>query len=325
MSTDCTVCYVSDLGFLLPSVVSAASIRRFVPPHKADVSIFTLGVSSEIVERAERLLGPQGISVRRIDDHVLSAIDKDRLSTTLTPLATFGRFFMEDLLPRSCRRLVYLDGDVLCVRDPTALIEAVVPEGRFAAAEDTIFYRQTIGIGSTARKIRNYYSDLGLKSDAGYFNAGVFAVSRDTWKSVAQDAYLFFLHNTDICKSFDQSALNVVVGDRRLRLSAKWNFQTQMKIWQVDSLLDPHICHFNRYPKPWMGRSEPWTEIYEHYQAAVAFLAPLDLPLDTLSPEQTAQYNASTDRTYYYLRLPLASRAALRCMNFAHIEGKAWM
>jgi hypothetical protein len=30
MSTDCAICYVSDINFLLPSLVSAAGVRRFV-------------------------------------------------------------------------------------------------------------------------------------------------------------------------------------------------------------------------------------------------------------------------------------------------------
>jgi lipopolysaccharide biosynthesis glycosyltransferase len=121
MRPDCTVCYVSDLGFLLPSLISAASVRKFIPPHKADIVVFTVDVKGDIVAEAHRLLSPQGVTIVGIDEHVFAAINKDRLSTTYTPLATFGRFFMEDLLPTSCRRIVYLDGDVLCVEDPSAL------------------------------------------------------------------------------------------------------------------------------------------------------------------------------------------------------------
>jgi lipopolysaccharide biosynthesis glycosyltransferase len=325
MSADCTVCYVSDLGFLLPSLVSAASVRKFVPAHKADIVVFTVGVDGEVVEKTRRSLDPLGIRIQAIDDHVFSAIDKDRLSTTYTPLATFGRFFMEDLLPQSCRRIVYLDGDVVALRDPSKLIDAAVPEGRFAAAEDTIFYRQKIGIGGTAKGIRSYFAGLGLKPGSGYFNAGVFAVSRDTWKQISREGYAYFLEHTDACKHFDQSALNAVVGDRRLRLSAKWNFQTQMKIWGVDSFVEPHICHFNRFPKPWMGPCEPWRDLYAYYQNAITPFGSLNLPLKKLSPEDMAQYNASTEKTYSYLRLPLVSRAALRGMSFGGIENRAWI
>jgi lipopolysaccharide biosynthesis glycosyltransferase len=325
MSTDCAICYVSDLGFLLPSLVSAASIRQFIPPHKADILIFTVGVDGDKVENSERLLAPRGIRIVPIDTHVFGAFDLDRLSLTYTPLATFGRFFMEDLLPRSCRRVVYLDGDVLCVGDPAMLVDAIVPEGRFAAAEDTIFYRQRRGRGSIARGIRDYLAGLGLHPDNGYFNAGVFAVARETWKVISREAYAYFLKNTESCKHFDQSALNAVVRDRRLRLSAKWNFQTQLKIWKADRFVVPHICHFNRYPKPWMGVCEPWKELYSVYQLASAQFVPLELPVRALSATEVADCNAMTRNSYSYLRLPFVSRAALRYMDFDSIERSAWI
>jgi lipopolysaccharide biosynthesis glycosyltransferase len=324
MGTDVAVCYVSDYEFLLPSLVSAASVRQFITPQKADIFIFTVGVDGEQIERPQRLVGPQGIQIVPIDTRAFRAFDLKRLSLTLTPLATFGRFFMEELLTRSCRRIVYLDGDVLCVRDPVGIVDAIVPEGRFAAAEDTIFYRQRWGSGSVAHGVRDYFARLGLEPQYGYFNAGVFAVSRATWKGIAREAYTFFLENTASCKHFDQSALNAVVRDRRLRLSARWNFQTQLKIWGADRFVTPHICHFNRYPKPWMGICEPWAEIYPVYQRAFARFAGLDLPVRNLSADEVSQCNAQTNKSYAYLRLPLVSRAALAYMSFNCFERAAW-
>ena len=270
--TDCTVCYVSDLDFLLASLVSAARIRRFIPPHKADIVVFTVGIDADKVRRTETLLKAHGIRIVSIDDRVFELIDKDRLSIPYSPLATCGRFFLEELLQGSCRRIVYVDGDVLCGKDCSVLIDAVVPEGRFAAAEDIIFYRQRIGRGSTARAIRDYFARLGLSPEDGYFNAGVFAVQRSTWKSIAREAYAFFLDNTDACKHWDQSALNAVVGDRRLRLSARWNFQTQLKIWGVDRYVPPVLHHLNRFPEPCMGPCGPWKEIYGIYQTKLLHL-----------------------------------------------------
>ena len=325
MTTDCTVCYVSDLNFLLPSLVSAVRIRKFVPPHRADIVVFTVGVDADKARKAEVLLKAHGIRIVPIDDCVFDAIDKDRLSVAYTPLATFGRFFLEDLLPDSCRRIIYVDGDVLCGSNCSVLIDAVVPEGRFAAAEDIIFYRQRIGRGSTARAIRDYFARLGLSPEDGYFNAGVFAVQRNTWKSIAREGYTFFLNNTDSCKHWDQSALNAVVGDRRLRLSVRWNFQTQLKIWGADRYVPPILYHFNRFPKPWMGPCEPWKEIYDIYQTETAPFSSLQLPLKTLSENEVATCNAATDRTYSYLRLPLVSRVALRSMGFGRVEREHWI
>jgi len=325
MSVDCAVCYVSDLNFLLPSIISAAGLRRFIPSHKADIFIFTVSVDADTIKRVNRFLEEQHITVLSIEDRVFSRIDKEKLAKTRTPLATFGRFFMEDLLPPSCQRIVYVDGDTWINQDPARLIEAVVPEGRFAAAEDTIFFRQNFNFGSTAHDIKTYFKNLGLDPKNGYFNAGVFAVSRGTWKTLSQQAYSFFLDNRDACRHFDQSALNAVMGDRRLRLSSRWNFQTQLKFWNTERYVDPCIYHFNRFPKPWMGACDPWQDMDPKYEAAVSTFRELNLPLRKLGDAELAGCRAQAQKSYGYLQWPGVSRLALMAMGYGNIEQSSWM
>lgn len=326
MNNECAICYVADINFLLPSLVSAAGVRRFVPPEKADIFIFTVGVDAEKIRQANELLTSQGIKILTIEDEVFSEIDKDRLTRTHTPMAMFGRLFMQNLLPDSCKRIVYLDGDTWIMRDPTALIEAMVPEGHFAAAEDTIYFRQKFNFGGTTKGIRHYFNQLGLIKHQGYFNSGVFATSRKTWETISREAYIYYINNAEICEhSPDQSALNAIIGNRRRRLSNKWNFQTQLKIWGADRYIQPIICHFNRYPKPWMGVTEPWEEMYEEYQKAIIAFAPLNLPLKTLDEESIDKFNKSTKKSYSYLKLPLVSWLVLQLINFRNTEKNAWM
>jgi lipopolysaccharide biosynthesis glycosyltransferase len=283
-------------------------------------------VDEEKIKEANVLLASQAIHVLTIEDEVFGEIDKDRLSRTHTPMAMFGRLFMQNLLPDSCKRIVYLDGDTWILRDPTALIEAVVPEGHLTAAEDTIYFRQKFGFGATTKEIRNYFGQLGLTQKQGYFNSGVFATSRKTWEVISKEAYAYYINNAKICEhSPDQSALNAIIGDRRLRLSNKWNFQTQLKIWGADRYIVPHIIHFNRYPKPWMGVSEPWKEMYEEYQKAIEMFSPLKLPLKTLDAETMTKFNESTKKSYSYLKLPFVSWLVLRIVNFKNTEKTAWM
>ncbi|MDP9126709.1 MAG: hypothetical protein M3N08_00415 [Pseudomonadota bacterium] len=326
MSADCAVCYVSDVNFLLPSIVSAIGVRKFVPAHKADILIFTVGVEAGKSEATDQFLQTYGIRAVSLDERAFSQIDKERLSKSHTPMAMFGRLFMDDLLPEACKRIVYIDGDTWVERDPSALIDAVVPEGRFAAAEDTIFFRQNMGFGKTTEEIRAYFKGLNLDRKYGYFNSGIFATSRTTWKTISQEAYAYYLENADACEhSPDQSALNAIMGDRRLRLSSKWNFQTQYRFWGVERFVEPCIYHFNRFPKPWMGPCDPWKEMYPKYQGAIAPFAPLQLPLKTISAEQLAECNAIVDKSYSYLKLPFVSRLALLSMGYQSIERSSWL
>lgn len=326
MSSECAVCYVSDINFLLPSIISAAGVRKFVPAQKADIFIFTVGVDEEKIAQANAFLTTYSIQVLAIQDEVFNEIDKDRLTRTYTPMAMFGRLFMQNLLPPECKRIVYLDGDTWILRDPTALIDAVVPEGFLAAAEDTIYFRQKFGIGGTTKGIRHYFSQLGLKENQGYFNSGVFATSRKTWEIISREAYIYYINNAEICEhSPDQSALNAVIGSRRLRLSNKWNFQTQLKIWGAGRYIKPVICHFNRQPKPWMGKCKPWEEMFGQYQKAISEFAPLNLPIKILDDEAVAKANVATEKSYSYLKLPLVSWLVLSIISFKNSEKKAWI
>ncbi len=326
MSNECAVCYVSDINFLLPSIISAAGVRKFIPPQKADIFIFTVGVDAEKIKQANEFLVPYAINVLAIQDEVFSEIDKDRLTRTYTPMAMFGRLFMQNLLPPECKRIVYLDGDTWILRDPAALIDAVVPDGFLAAAEDTIYFRQKFPVGGTTKGIRHYFSQIGLKKNQGYFNSGVFATSRKTWETISKEAYIYYINNAEICEhSPDQSALNAIIGSRRLHLSNKWNFQTQLKIWHADRYTNPVIAHFNRQPKPWMGKCEPWEEMFGEYQKAVAEFSSLNLPIKTLDAEAINKANEDTKKSYSYLKLPLVSWLVLRLINFKNTEKSAWM
>lgn len=326
MSSECAICYVSDINFLLPSIISAAGVRKFVPVQKADIFIFTVGVDEEKITEANTFLAPYAIHVLAIQNEVFNEIDKDRLSRTYTPMAMFGRLFMQNLLPPECKRIVYLDGDTWILRDPSALIDAIVPEGFLAAAEDTIYFRQKFPIGGTTKGIRHYFSQIGLKKNQGYFNSGVLAVSRKTWETISKEAYIYYINNAEICEhSPDQSALNAIIGSRRLRLSNKWNFQTQLKIWHADRYTNPVIAHFNRQPKPWMGKCEPWEEMFEEYQKIIKEFSPLNLPIKILDDAAVEKANESTNKSYSYLKLPLVPSLVLSLVNFKNSEKKAWM
>lgn len=50
MTADCAVCYVTDINFLLPSLVSAASFRRFVSKEKAQVFVFLIDGEDDYIK-----------------------------------------------------------------------------------------------------------------------------------------------------------------------------------------------------------------------------------------------------------------------------------
>ena len=136
--SEIAVCYVSDLPFLAPSLASAFRLREFVTPDVADIFIFTLNIDDALLADINRSVSAVGVTLVPLEMDELKDVDANHLAKTQTPLGTFGRFFMEEALPSSIRHIIYLDGDVWPVRDPSQLITTPVPEGFIAAADDPI-------------------------------------------------------------------------------------------------------------------------------------------------------------------------------------------
>ena len=236
-------------------------------------------------------ISPQHFQVVHMAARHFTEIDWARANKTHVPLATLGRFFMDGLLPGATRRLVYLDGDTWITSDPSALIETTFPDGKFAAAEGMCFFCRH-DFTAYGRFVRSYFRGLGIDGDKGYFNAGVFAVNRNTWRVIAAEALDFFKRSIDACKYHDESALNAVVGNRRLRLSPAWNFQTPYRYWNVEKNVNPAIYHLAQGHKPWTGPIEPWAELFPLYQKELSALSGLKLPVKSLAQSAIVAANA---------------------------------
>lgn len=47
----CAVCYVTDLEFAFPTIVSVLKLRDWISPDDAAIYIFTIGIDERILER----------------------------------------------------------------------------------------------------------------------------------------------------------------------------------------------------------------------------------------------------------------------------------
>ncbi len=329
MVTECAVCYVSDINFLLPTLVSATSLRKYVPPHKADVYVLIVDDSVKNIEDLNRFLASRAINILPFTS---SVIDKYRHNDWNTkhndvPISALGRLFIPNVLPKGHKRILYLDGDTFIAADPSPLIDYSVPEGRFAAVDDIIYFHRN-DFTKLGKFTREYLRGIGVNGNNGYFNSGMFIVGIDTWRSLAQEALLFFENNTKACLYHDQSALNAVVGNRRIRLSLAWNFQTPYRYWNIEKEIVPRIYHFTQFPKPWMGPVIPWADMYPIYESEAQNLAPLNLPRVLLSDDKINSANQgatwiqrSKFKYVHPLHLWLRRQAARKiCQTSCHID-----
>lgn len=263
---DCAICYVTDPDFLVPTLVSAFSAKRWMKSSTADIFIFTLRVPDETLSEVKKICAPAGITVTTMDPEKISGFDPSRYARTHVPTSALGRFFLADYLPSRYQRIIYLDGDTWPVADISELIDYRPPEGKVIAAEDALYFFHS-NAGSMGANAREYLKGLQIDGEKGYFNSGVLLATVTTWRHIMSDALAYFLANIEKCRYHDQSALNAVAKGRRVRLSPKWNFVSPYRHWGVEAMVRPHIYHFVGAAKPWMGKCEPWSTIYDMYMA----------------------------------------------------------
>lgn len=273
------VCYVTDTGFLFPSIASALSLRannRGTSGAGVGIFIFTIGIAPDALVELNARLAVDDIRLIDLPNRWSARFDaKDFGRFNPVPDATLGRFFMEPHVPEGFDRLLYIDGDTLILGDISDLLVVQVPPGGLAAVEDPI------GISAQdddafGAFVRTYLAQLGLEPTGGYFNAGVFLTDRATWRTLAAQAFEFFLDDPARCVFHDQSALNVIARDRRLTLSLRWNTMTFHKDWGADRVTPATIRHFSGPSKPWTGRIWPYGPHAAAYAAARA-LVPVEL------------------------------------------------
>lgn len=290
MCADIAVCYVADVNFLFGTLVSLRSLRQFVPASAAEAYVFYLNSDPQLMARAQTVLSKLAATMLplNIADHIDLA--GKSWNKTHVPQSALGRFYIEPELPSHIQRILYIDGDTLFVGDPTDLIHYVPPGEGLAAAEDISFFARN-DWGKFGAQTRAYFAGLGIDGSRGYLNSGLLLANRSAWKTITTEAIQFFDQHSDRCRYHDQSALNAVVGARRVRLSPKWNFQTPFCYWSLREGAQPRILHFTEFPKPWMGEVAPWGFVKDAFKDAMREFSDLGLPLRTLSTLEVEKYN----------------------------------
>jgi lipopolysaccharide biosynthesis glycosyltransferase len=317
------ICYVTDANFAIPSLISAITARKWVSSGMADIYILTIGLSDLQVAELSELAKPQEINIGVMHPERLQGFETRNVNKTHVPLSTLGRLFLHEFIPDKYDTLLYMDGDTWISGDITPLVTLRPPKRTICAAEDpSYFYRRDLG--ANGRRVRAYFSGLGLDGNRGYFNAGVLLSSLSTWREVAGDAFRFFCENVDRCLFHDQSALNAVAQGRRLKLSNKWDFMTDFRYWNVEASIEPKIYHFTGFPKPWMGDIFPWSDMSAKYVAAYAALGPTSFTFKALDRLLLTQIEATNKRISRRLATILRYRRSARaCEMLKRTESQA--
>ncbi len=255
---DRAVVFVTDAGFLMPSLVAACQVSC-QPQVMACADIFLLLV--DLDEGLERSLAAEfsgrKLNFLRLDSKLFEPGTGTFFNPAHISRTALGRLVLHEVLPPSYRHVIYLDGDVQIIGDIAPLVMHDVKPGCIAAANDFLWLRQG-RVGGYWRRHRQYLQDIGVDRPADYFNSGVIAFELDTWREMAPRALEYFQEFSGACRYHDQSALNHVFFDRREMISPVYNFATDFSLLGLAPETKPRILHFTGMEKPWWFDGPPW-------------------------------------------------------------------
>jgi len=167
-------------------------------------------------------------------------------------IATFYKLFLDDLLPESVHKVLYLDGDLVVTGDLSGLWNININEYALAAVPD-------INFEDCPRRFK-------YPIEAGCFNGGVLLINRDYWrnKSVGQRCLDFFDNQHDKIVVGEQDVMNAVLWKEIHTLPLTYNYQIQFlretifNAWApsmqkevLETFESPCIIHYAYDIKPW--------------------------------------------------------------------------
>lgn len=191
--------------------------------------------------------------------------------------ATYGRLFIDKVIPAEIKRVVYIDCDTLIMGSIESLFTLDLEEKSVALACDLCRaeYRKVIGIPSNAK----------------YYSAGIMVIDIGNWRKNECGIRIFrrIAEGKGKYPLVDQDLINVICKNEIFQLAPQYNFLSQCFLYDYDGLckvyklneknyytrqefnnarLSPIIFHFSGSTlcRPWYNNSKhPMKTEYDSY------------------------------------------------------------
>ncbi len=256
----CCIVYTTDSTYLFPTFVSAMQARLHSSKHKADVTIYCIGVVQAVFDLVQPMCASEGITLIALDPKIIEGAS-----------SMMARLFLNRFAPAHYTDYLYLDGDIHILDSLDPLIDIDVPDGCFLAANDPMTFLLADDT-PLSNDLRRHLHSIGFTKaeQLKYFNSGALRIKAKGWETTGLEAWNHFVRLGHGSRFPDQDALNLAGKHRRLPMSLAWNYPVFLRNSRIETKIKPRIKHFMSSPKPWHGSFPPWTQAdCDPYQAAI--------------------------------------------------------
>ena len=226
------------------------------PDHPVTFYIFESDLSSLDRERLEATAVGKDVSV------VWVRTDHSRLHglPNAIHLSIYDRLLVGDMLPLSVSKVIWLDADVLVMRDIRELWAQDLDGKAVLAAQDMAipYVSCPLGLGE--------WRALGSTADTPHFNSGVLLIDLNVWRkeAIGPKSIRYLRSRRRSIALYDQEALNAVLLGRWGVIDPRWNVIVSIggRWFQGRSHLPPEV-HRRTIEDPWIlhfaGDRKPWS------------------------------------------------------------------
>lgn len=264
----------ADERYALPLAVTIRSaLDQLEPWQRMRLFILDGGIEEETRIRLIRSWQSPLVSVTWLEPRIDLVQDlpvSDHIS-----VAAYLRLMLPDLLPPDVTKLIYLDADMLVMKNLVSLWNEPHGESTVLAVQDYAapFIDSSVSLKNfpacnpylaAAFPIRNY-RELGIPEDGKYFNSGLLFIDMERWRAerITENVFACLHDNREHVLWWDQYALNVVLVGKWRCLDQRWNQGAHLfhyPHWRESPFdkatfsqlqSDPWIVHFCSPSKPW--------------------------------------------------------------------------
>lgn len=260
--------YVLDENYNLPLLSSITSLLENLTTK---VSIYVIHKNKETFEHKEilqtRYKNLIDFEIFQFDEQIsdFKAISSKFIKDQHYTEATYYKIFLSDYIPADVEEILYIDPDVICINNPSELIEECFTNIR---------NREYIAANTHAIKNESNKELFDrLKMDTKYFNAGVMFINLKYWREEKINIKIlnFYAKNYKKIVWADQDLLNAFFNGKYHEIPDSLNFPISSS--NHDSLDKNEILE-NKYFLHFIGKDKPWDmkgisrlpNFYEIYQ-----------------------------------------------------------
>lgn len=264
----------TDDNYIQHCMAMLCSVFENNSKHKITVHVLHHDLSIKAQDFIRSLAGRYNNNVKfyNIDENEIGNVSLSENHPDLS-VATYYRILLPSLLPENISRVLYLDCDVIVLRDISMLYNLNLENYGVAAVKDV-----TPGDD-------NHRRVMGLELDDRAFCAGVLMINLEYWRvhHSQQNMLKFLKKMSGKLVMEDQDMLNHEFHKCWFQLPYKYGY-TPMAIAPIDKnqkwidikeyVFSPSIIHYSAHVKPWLNIRIPNDKYYWKYVRLSGFPMP---------------------------------------------------